>query len=223
MFKVGDKVEYTGNNTGLVGKEFEITEYKPLFNQYIVKSLSFPYRHVQLNPTDLCKTSQPKFKIGTLVYLKSTSGFFADGGNNPNTEKEIGTVYRVVDDSIWVSWKSCNNSYSEEDLGIVGESFPTDSNVQTHFEDTEETGCNHEFVDVIGFTGKSMGRSCKFCDIKEEDLGRKFGEAADKEIGKGIDDSFINATKQEVEKEIKRIQQKAIDEYCQGYSDARKI
>jgi len=29
--------------------------------------------------------------------------------------------------------------------------------------------CNHEFIDIIGINGKSLGKSCKHCDTKEED------------------------------------------------------
>jgi len=52
-----------------------------------------------------------------------------------------------------------NNNYAELTIDIK------------HLEIIESNNivCKHEFIDVIGFNGRSLGKSCKLCDIKEED------------------------------------------------------
>ena len=65
--------------------------------------------------------------VGDRVFLKSTSKWFAGGGNNPSSEDTIGTITRIRDMTfpIRVEWDGMGeNVYREEDLKLVsGESY----------------------------------------------------------------------------------------------------
>lgn len=134
----------------------------------------------------------PDFKIGEKVkYIGNTKDFLR------------GIIFEVTHfDPFKMKVSICNKN--------VGTNFVVDADelwqeTPTKFDPVykkEETKCYHDFQDVIGIHGRSLGRSCRNCDAKEEDTkeSTKISVKAEDllykhlaELGKKLDDAIIES------------------------------